>query len=36
MAKTDWDKIADKQFKALDKAWQEDWGSLRKRVNHNH
>lgn len=36
MAKTDWDKIADKQFKALDKDWQEDWSTLRERVNHTH
>ena len=35
MAKADWNKIADKQFKAMDKDWQEDWGALRERVNHS-
>lgn len=35
MAKANWDKIADNQFKALDKDWQADWGSLRERVNQN-
>lgn len=35
MAKANWGKVADKQFVALDKEWQEDWGPLREIVN-NH
>lgn len=36
MAKVNWDKVAYKQFKSLDKEWRKDWGALRERVNHNH
>lgn len=35
MARAKWDKIAEKQFLALDKEWQDDWGTLRARVNNN-
>jgi hypothetical protein len=32
MAKKNWVLIADKQFAALDKDWQNDWSELRKKV----
>ena len=31
-----WDEIADKQFKALDKEWQMDWEPLRVRIQGRH
>ncbi len=33
MPKSKWEKIADREFEALDKAWQEEWSDLRDRVN---
>jgi hypothetical protein len=33
MTRKRWDKVADKEFDALDKAWQEDWKDLRERIN---
>ena len=35
MVKAKWDEVAEKQFEALDKDWQEDWSALRDRVMHN-
>jgi hypothetical protein len=32
MARKDWDKVADREFQALDKDWQADWADLRQRV----
>jgi hypothetical protein len=32
MASKKWEKIADKEFYALDKEWQEEWKDLRKRI----
>lgn len=36
MTRKNWDKIANKEFFALDKDWQADWGELRDRVNKRH
>ena len=33
MARKNWDKVADKEFAALDKDWQRDWSDLRKLVS---
>jgi hypothetical protein len=33
MLKTKWEKVADREFRTLDKEWQADWIDLRKRVN---
>jgi hypothetical protein len=32
MARRNWDKIAQKEYEALDKEWQEDWADLIKKV----
>ncbi len=32
MAKQNWDVIAEQEFEALDREWQNDWADLRKRV----
>ncbi len=32
MARKNWEKVADREFAALDKDWQEDWADLRKIV----
>lgn len=34
MTKKNWDRIADKEYAALDTETQRDWAELRKRVNH--
>ncbi len=36
MARKNWDKIASKEFAALDKEWQADWAELRDRVKRRH
>ncbi len=36
MARRNWKKVADKEFEALDREWQEDWADLRNRVNRHH
>lgn len=33
MGKKNWDKIADKEFKAMDKESQEQWADLRRRMH---
>lgn len=33
MSRSKWDKIADKEFEALDREWQDEWSDLRERVN---
>lgn len=36
LKKTDWDEIAAKQFKSLNKDIQDDWGDLRQvTLQHN-
>ena len=32
MPQRNWDKIADHEFEAMDKEWQNDWSDLRHRV----
>ena len=32
MARRNWEKIADQQFKQMDDAGQEAWGDLRARI----
>lgn len=32
MAKKNWDKVADKEFKSMDKDAQEQWAELRHRL----
>jgi hypothetical protein len=35
MAKVNWDKVAEQQFKSMPKSFQEDWGELRGVVYRN-
>lgn len=32
MTRRNWDKVAERQFRALDEQAQADWGELRKRT----
>jgi hypothetical protein len=32
MARKNWKKAADREFKSMSKEWQDDWSDLRKRV----
>ena len=32
MAQKNWDKVADREFKAMDKDAQEQWADLRRRL----
>lgn len=32
MSKRDWKKVAQKEFDAMEKEWQEEWQELRDRV----
>lgn len=32
MSQKNWEKIADKEFKAMDKEAQEQWAELRRRL----
>jgi hypothetical protein len=32
MNKKDWKKIAEREFKAMDKEWQNEWRELRNRT----
>lgn len=33
MARKNWRQIADKEFRSMDKSWQDDWQDLRDRTN---
>ena len=35
MTKTNWDEIADQQFKSMPKSFQDDWSELREAVQKN-
>lgn len=32
MSRKNWDKVADKEFDAMPKKWQEDWKDLKSAV----
>jgi hypothetical protein len=32
MTSKKWEKVADKEFEALDKDWQEEWSDLRELI----
>jgi len=33
MSRKNWDKVADNEFNAMPKNWQQDWSDLRKSVS---